>query len=82
MREFADYLGVDLSVKVVSNITDAKKMLELRDADIISGWNVINKDNNIKTSYPYNRVDYVIVSKSNIANQILKIYYLRMIYIL
>ena len=69
MREFADYLGVDLSVKVVSNITDAKKMLELRDADIISGWNVINTNSDIKTSYPYNRVDYVIVSKSNIARR-------------
>ena len=65
MREFADFLGVDLSVKVVSNITDAKKMLELRDADIISGWNVTNTNSDIKTGYPYNRVDYVIISKSN-----------------
>ena len=69
MREFADFLDVELSVKVVNNLADARSMIVSREADIISGWNIINSDNDIKTSYPYNRVDYVIVAKSNISRQ-------------
>ncbi len=68
MREFADFLGVELSVKVVNNISDARQMIASREADIIAGWSVIN-NNNIKTSYPYNRVDYVIVTRSKISRK-------------
>ena len=67
MKEFADFIDVDLSIKVVNNIADARKMISSREADIISGWNIIDFDKDIKTSYPYNRVDYVIVAKSNIS---------------
>ena len=69
MKEFADFLDVELSVKVVNNLADARSMIVSREADIISGWNIINSDNDIKTSYPYNRIDYVIVAKSNISRQ-------------
>ena len=68
MREFADFLGVELTVKVVNNISDARQMIASREADIIAGWNVTNS-NNIKTSYPYNRVDYVIVTRSKISRK-------------
>ena len=69
MREFADYLGVELSVKIVNNISDAIQMIASREADIIAGWNINNYHNNLRTSYPYNRVDYVIVTKSNISRK-------------
>ncbi len=69
MKEFAEYIDVELSVKVVNNIAEAKKMISSREADIISGWNITDLEKNFKTSYPYNRVDYVIVAKSNISRR-------------
>tara|TARA_Y100000766_G_scaffold266209_1_gene260366 strand:- start:458 stop:1861 length:1404 start_codon:yes stop_codon:yes gene_type:complete len=69
MKEFADFIDVELSIKVVNNIADARKMISSRDADIVSGWNIVDLGQDIKTSYPYNRVDYVIVAKSNISRR-------------
>ena len=64
MNEFAEYLGVELEVKVTDNINNAIQMLENRQADIISGFDIEKSRPNLKFSYPYNRVDHVIVSNN------------------
>ena len=64
MKAFADEIGVDLNIVIVDNMKSAINMIEQRDADIISGWGSSMGSKKLKYSYPYNRVDYIVVTKS------------------
>ncbi len=65
MKRFAEEMDLDLKIIIADNMKSAVKMIEERDADIMSGWGIDKDDKKLKYSYPYNRIDYTVVSKSS-----------------